>query len=170
MKSFFQLSEQARRHQKQKLWREADAAPAVNAPGVKEADPAKGVANQQTQNQQGNAEPSALSFPEMEDVDLVTDFQKKLKNVVEDKPNAAALVKMKEIPATQDFSTQLTNALAELQKAVAKLQAENKQKKPGQMNPAAGSNETGAGASAPPAPAVKTAAPPAQAAPAAAPA
>lgn len=165
MKSFFQLSEQAKRH---RLLREADAAPAVNVPGVKEAEPAKAVANQQTQNQQDNAS-SAVSFPEMEDVDLVSDFQKKLKNVVDDKANAAALVKMKEISATQEFSTQLTNALAELQKAVSKLQSENKQKKSSkQMNPAAGSNETGAGASAPaPAapPTATPAAPPTQAAP-----
>jgi len=163
MKSFFQLSEQVSRYRKKKLM-EADA-PTANQPPVKEAEPAQAAANQQMQNNQNNQQ--ATSASEQPEVDVVTDFQKKFKDLVQDKTNAASLVRMKEIPATQDFSTQLTNALAELEKAVAAMQKQDKEEKSGEkMNPAAGSNETGSSAGGTPPATVTPAAPPTQAPPA----
>ena len=146
MKSFFQLSEQVKKHKLRKL-READG---DTAP--KEAEPQKGVENQAMQNNQGaNQEPKQTNFAEIPDVDLVTEFQKKLDMLAKDKANAAALVKMKEIPATQAFATAFTNAQAELQKAVAQMQAEDKEDKGSKDANDAGSNTAGSGASTPPA-------------------
>lgn len=145
MKSFFQLSEQVRKHKLRRL-READGDTAPS-----EAEPAKAVANQANQNNQGdNQEPKQTSFAEIPDVDLVMEFQKKLDLLAKDKANAAALVKMKEIPATQAFATAFTNAQAELQKAVAQMQAEDKEEKGGKSEKDAGSNSTGSAASPPP--------------------
>ena len=162
MKSFFQLAEQARKHQRKKLLREADGDQAAQ-----EAEPAKAAANQQIQNNQNpNQEPKSVSYAEIPDVDLVTEFQKKLKNLAEDKATAAALVKMKEIPATQAFATAFTNAQAELLKAVSVMQKQDQEEKSGNKPDAnAGSNSAGSGASPPP-PAAKPAAPPTQAPPA----
>lgn len=73
MKSFFQISEQARKHRQKKL-READGEQAAQ-----DAEPAKAAANQQIQNdQRPNQEPKSVSYAEIPDIDLVTDFQKKL--------------------------------------------------------------------------------------------
>jgi hypothetical protein len=146
MKSFFQLSEQVRKHKLRKL-READGDTAPS-----EAEPAKAVATQANQNNQSdNQEPKQTNFAEIPDVDLVMDFQKKLDLLAKDKANAAALVKMKEIPSTQAFATAFTNAQAELQKAVAALQAEDKEEKSGKSDKDAGSNTAGSAASTPPA-------------------
>lgn len=147
MKSFFQISEQARKHRQKKL-READGEQAAQ-----DAEPAKAAANQQIQNdQRPNQEPKSVSYAEIPDIDLVTDFQKKLDLLAKDRGNAAALVKMKEIQATQTFATQFTNAQAELQKAVAMMQKQDQEEKSGSKPDAnAGSNTAGAGATPPPA-------------------
>lgn len=145
MKSFFQLSEQARKHQVKKL-READANVAANPA-------AAGMANQQQQN--ATATPAtaqnATAAPEMNDAQLVQGLAANWDKFVKDKQNGAALAKLKELQQAKPLATTLNNLPGEFKKLMAALgQQQQQQQKPAAPAPQAGSNTAGAAAGAAP--------------------
>jgi len=163
MKSFFQLSEQARRHKAMKMLREADG-----EQQPKDAAPAAGVANQQTQNDQSRVskEPKATNAPEMSDADLVQQLATNWDAFM--KQNNAAMTKLKELESAKQLAQTLNNLPGELKKVVVALKGQDNAaggKKPANDPNAAGSNSTGSGAGGTPPPTPTPAAPPGGATP-----
>ncbi len=155
MKSFFQLSEQARRHQKKS-----------NLHEVGEAEVAQAQTNQQQQNAQGQGQtnqPKATTAPEGNDIDFVQGLAKSWDGFFKNPQNAAAIEKLKSIQPAQQLSQTINNLAAEFGKVVQAVQTQQKSggagtKPQANMN-TAGSNQAGSAAGAAP---VKTAAPPIQ--------
>lgn len=143
MKSFFQLSEQARKHQARKL---TEAGPV--APGA-------GGAQVQAQPQQQVQQPKAVNAPEMNDSSLMQQLSDKWDAFVKDPKNAPALAKLKELEAGKQLGQTLDGIPNQMKALVQSLTQQQK----------AGSNTAGSAAAVPTA---KPAAAP-TAAPAAAP-
>lgn len=147
MKSFFQLSEQARKHQARKL---TEAVPPTA--------PAAGVQPQQQQQQQQQQQvqqPKAVNAPEMNDSSLMQQLSDKWDAFVKDPKNAPALAKLKELEAGKQLGQTLDGIPNQIKALVQSLTQQQK----------AGSNTAGSAAAVPTA---KPAAAP-TAAPAAAP-